>query len=151
MSVRALTGTVYVDATGQIAGRLCSKVAKLLLSGKRVVVLNAEKALISGGRFSVRQEWLKRLEIYSHVNPLYGPIHYRRPDNILRRMVRGMVPHQETKGKDGHEAAARLHGRPGDLQGGGAHKVRGHRRRKAAPSIYHDGGGRLADLGWSGS
>jgi large subunit ribosomal protein L13 len=39
-----------------------------------------------------------RLEIYSHVNPIYGPIHPRRPDNILRRMVRGMVPKTKAKG-----------------------------------------------------
>ncbi|HUH82474.1 MAG TPA: uL13 family ribosomal protein, partial [Nitrososphaerales archaeon] len=49
--------TVYIDATDQIAGRLSSKVAKLILSGKRVVVVNAEKALISGSRTSVITQW----------------------------------------------------------------------------------------------
>jgi large subunit ribosomal protein L13 len=90
--------TVYIDATDQIAGRLSSKIAKLLLSGKRVVVLNAEKALISGSRTSVVNQWKERLELASHVNPIYGPIHPRRPDNILRRMVRGMVPRKKPKG-----------------------------------------------------
>ncbi len=91
-------GTVYVDATNQIAGRLSSKVAKLLLSGKRVVVVNAEKSLISGSRTSVINQWKKSLELSSRVNPIYGPIHPRRPDNILRRMVRGMVPRKKPKG-----------------------------------------------------
>jgi len=90
--------TVYVDATNQIAGRLSSKVAKLILSGKRVVVVNAEKALISGSRTSVINQWMERLELSSRVNPIYGPIHPRRPDNILRRMVRGMVPRKKPKG-----------------------------------------------------
>jgi len=90
--------TVYVDAKDQIAGRLSSKVAKLILSGKRVVVVNAEKALISGSRVSVVNQWKERLELTSHVNPIYGPIHPRRPDNILRRMVRGMVPRKKAKG-----------------------------------------------------
>jgi large subunit ribosomal protein L13 len=90
--------TVYVDATDQIAGRLSSKVAKLVLSGKRVVVVNAEKALISGSRVSVVNQWKERLELSSRVNPIYGPIHPRRPDNILRRMVRGMVPRKKSKG-----------------------------------------------------
>jgi len=90
--------TIYVDASGQIAGRMCSKVALELLSGKRVVVLNAENALISGRSNSVFRQWQARLEIYSHVNPIYGPIHPRRPDNILRRMVRGMVPKTKSKG-----------------------------------------------------
>jgi large subunit ribosomal protein L13 len=92
--------TVYVDASEAVAGRLCSIVAKELLSGKKVVVLNAEKALVSGKSDSVFRQWQARLEIYSHVNPIYGPIHPRKPDNILRRMVRGMVPKTKTKGKD---------------------------------------------------
>lgn len=90
--------TVYVDASDQIAGRLSSKVAKLVLSGKKVVVVNAEKALISGSRTSVINQWKERLELSSRVNPIYGPIHPRRPDNILRRMVRGMVPRKKPKG-----------------------------------------------------
>ncbi len=90
--------TVYVDASDQIAGRLSSKVAKLILSGKRVVVVNAEKALISGSRTSVVNQWKERLELSSKVNPIYGPLHPRRPDNILRRMVRGMVPRKKPKG-----------------------------------------------------
>jgi large subunit ribosomal protein L13 len=90
--------TVYIDATNQIAGRLSSNVAKLVLSGKRVVVVNAEKSLISGSRTSVVNEWKEKLELSSRVNPIYGPIHPRRPDNILRRMVRGMVPRKKSKG-----------------------------------------------------
>ncbi len=90
--------TVYIDASDQVAGRLSSKVAKLILSGKKVVVVNAEKALISGNRTSVVNQWKERLELASHVNPIYGPIHPRRPDNILRRMVRGMVPRKKPKG-----------------------------------------------------
>lgn len=91
--------TVYVDASGQIAGRLCSKVSKLILQGKRVVLANAEKALLSGRRTTLIEEWKSRLELSSRVNPIYGPIHYRAPDRILKRMVRGMVPHQENKGR----------------------------------------------------
>ncbi len=87
-----------MDAAGQIAGRLSSKVAKLLLNGKRVVVVNAEKSLISGHRTSVINQWKESLELSSRVNPIYGPIHPRRPDNILRRMVRGMVPRKKPKG-----------------------------------------------------
>ena len=90
--------TVYIDATDQIAGRLSSKVAKLILSGKRVVVVNSEKALISGSRTSVVNEWKEKLELSSRVNPIYGPIHPRRPDTILKRMVRGMVPRKKPKG-----------------------------------------------------
>ena len=62
------------------------------------MVVNAEKALVSGSRTSVINQWKERLELSSRVNPIYGPIHPRRPDNILRRMVRGMVPRKKPKG-----------------------------------------------------
>jgi len=108
--------TVYVDATNQIAGRLASKVAKLLLSGRRVVVLNAEKSLISGSRQSVVTEWKEKLEISSKVNPLYGPIHPRRPDNILRRMIRGMVPRRKPKGPTAMKRLRVYIGVPADMK-----------------------------------
>ena len=99
------SNVIYVDASGHIAGRLCSKVASQILSGKRIVVLNADKALLSGRRESVVEQWKQRLELGSKVNPMYGPLHPRRPDTILRRMVRGMVPKTKTSGK---EALSRL-------------------------------------------
>jgi large subunit ribosomal protein L13 len=91
-------GVLYVDATGHIAGRLCSVVASEILRGRRVVVLNAEKAVLSGKRGAVIEQWKQRLELGSKVNPMYGPLHPRRPDNIMWRMVRGMVPKTKAKG-----------------------------------------------------
>jgi large subunit ribosomal protein L13 len=97
----AANGVLYVDATGHIAGRLCSKVASEVLRGKRIVVLNAEKAVLSGKRDTIIAEWKQKLELGSKVNPIYGPLHPRRPDNILWRMVRGMVPKTKAKGTMG--------------------------------------------------
>ena len=95
----AADGVLYIDATGHIAGRLCSRVASEILRGKRIVVLNAEKAVLSGKRDTVIAEWKQRLELGSKVNPIYGPLHPRKPDNIVWRMVRGMVPKTKPSGK----------------------------------------------------
>lgn len=108
--------TLYIDATNQVAGRLSSKVAKLILSGKRVIVVNSEKALISGSRTSVVNQWKERLELGSKVNPIYGPIHPRRPDNILRRMVRGMVPRKKPKGASAMKRLRVYVGVPSDVK-----------------------------------
>ncbi len=91
-------GVLYIDASGHIAGRLCSKVASEILRGRRVVVLNSEMAVLSGKRDTVIEAWKQKLELGSKVNPIYGPLHPRRPDNIMWRMVRGMVPKTKTKG-----------------------------------------------------
>ena len=92
------SGTTYIDATGHIAGRLCSQVASRILRGNRIVVLNAEKAVLSGKRDTVIAAWKQKLELGSKVNPIYGPLHPRKPDNIMWRMVRGMVPKEKAKG-----------------------------------------------------
>jgi large subunit ribosomal protein L13 len=92
---------VYIDATGHVAGRLASVVASHILRGRRVIVLNAEKAVLSGNRDTIVAAWKDRLELGSKVNPIYGPLHPRRPDNILWRMVRGMVPKTKAKGTMG--------------------------------------------------
>ena len=90
---------IWVDARDQIAGRLCSSVAKVLLRGSRVVVVNAEKALMSGHRLSIIDEWHQKLEISSINHPKYGPFHPREPSRILSRMIRGMVPRRQAKGR----------------------------------------------------
>lgn len=94
----AANGVIYIDATGHIAGRLCSEVASQILRGQRIVVLNAEKAVLSGKRDTVIAAWKQKLELGSKVNPIYGPLHPRKPDNIMWRMVRGMVPKTKPKG-----------------------------------------------------
>ncbi len=90
--------TIIIDASEHIAGRLCSYTAKLLLKGKRVIILNCEKAVISGNKASILQEQYDYLKIASVINPKHTPRHPRRPDNIIKRMIRGMVPRREPKG-----------------------------------------------------
>jgi large subunit ribosomal protein L13 len=142
-------GTIYVDATNQIAGRLASRVAKLLLSGKRVVVLNAERALVSGSRESVISQWKAKLEIASKVNPIYGPIHPRRPDNILRRMVRGMVPRRKPKGPDAMKRLRVYIGVPDSVKPGKLTAFEDTTATRPVP-VYVTMSELSKSLGWSG-
>ncbi len=90
--------TIIIDASEHIAGRLCSYVAKLLLNGKRVIILNCEKAVISGNKASILKEQFDYLKIASVINPKHTPRHPRRPDKIITRMIRGMIPRRKPKG-----------------------------------------------------
>jgi large subunit ribosomal protein L13 len=89
---------VVVDATNCIAGRMCSHVSKLLLQGNRVAIVNAEKAMLSGNRYKTIELYKEHLSINSVTNPIHGPFHPRRPDTILSKMVRGMVPKRKPGG-----------------------------------------------------
>ena len=90
------TPITFVNAEGLIVGRMCSKVAKRLLNGEEVIILNADKAVFSGKKKSKVAEAKQFLEVGA---PERGPFHYRRPDRYLRKTVRGMVPFKLPKGK----------------------------------------------------
>ncbi len=114
--------TTYVfDADGLILGRLASKVADLLLKSARaggqdkVIIVNSEKAIVSGKPSSVMQEYHKKYEL-NHARK--GPFFPRMPDMILKRAVRGMLPYQ--KKSSGRKALRALRveiGCPSNLKG----------------------------------
>ena len=86
---------IIIDAKGLILGRMASIIAKRLLQGESVIVLNAEKAAISGKRLQIVKEAKTFLEVG---HPRKGPFHQRRPDRIVRRTIRGMLPRRKPKG-----------------------------------------------------
>ena len=85
-----------INAEGLILGRMASKVAKRLLNGEELIIVNAEKTILSGKRKSKIAEAKQFLEVGA---PMRGPFHYRRPDRIVRKTVRGMLPYAQPKGK----------------------------------------------------
>jgi large subunit ribosomal protein L13 len=88
--------SVVVDANGLILGRMASKIAKRLLTGEQVIIVNAEKAVISGRKGNKVSEAKEFLEVGGVGQ---GPLHQRRPDRLVRRVVRGMLPFKQPKGK----------------------------------------------------
>ena len=85
-----------VDASGQIIGRFASGLAKRLLFGEEIVVVNAEKALITGSKAWLTAEFRHRRDVGSQRR---GPFYPRRADRILHRTIRGMLPNQEPRGR----------------------------------------------------
>ena len=89
--------TFVYDADGLVLGRLASTVADLLLKSTRagdsdqVVIVNAEKAIVSGKASSVFANYHQKYEL-NHARK--GPYFPRMPDMILKRTVRGMLPYQ---------------------------------------------------------
>lgn len=85
-----------IDASGLILGRMASMVAKRLLQGENVVIVNVEKTALSGKRLSRLKEAREFLEVG---HPGKGPFHPRRPDRIVQRTIRGMLPRRISKGQ----------------------------------------------------
>ena len=104
---------VLISADGLILGRMASKIAKRLLNGEEIIIINAEKAIISGKKKVKVAEAKEFLEVGA---PDRGPFHYRRPDKILKKAVRGMLPIKQPKGKTALRRLKVFMGVPRDYQ-----------------------------------
>jgi large subunit ribosomal protein L13 len=109
----AKTSTVVVNAEGLILGRMCSKIAKRLLNGEVIIIVNAEKIMLSGKKKSKVAEAKQFLEVGA---PERGPFHSRRPDRIVCKTVRGMVPWRQPKGKNAYKRLKVFMGVPKELK-----------------------------------
>lgn len=95
---------VVINAEGLVAGRLASAVAKRLLRGERIVIVNAEKAIIIGKRKEVIGRFKRRLTWRTYYNPeKRGPKLPKRPDLLLKRMIRGMLPWKKPRGRKAYK------------------------------------------------
>ena len=112
-----LSRPIVVDGTNLIAGRLCSNVAKLLRQGNRVSIINCEKIMISGKKASIIGEYEDFLKISSIIHPRHGPFHPRRPDTIIKSMIRGMLPKEKPSKKTDLARLRTYIGVPRDVKG----------------------------------
>ena len=106
--------SVIIDAKGLILGRMASNVAKRLLDGESVVILNAEKAAISGKKQHIVTDAKTFLEVG---HPRKGPNHPRRPDRIVSRTIRGMLPRRKSKGIEAFKRLRVYLGIPVEFEG----------------------------------
>ncbi|NLK31483.1 MAG: 50S ribosomal protein L13 [Methanosarcina flavescens] len=104
-----------IDASGLIMGRLASTVAKQLLSGDdEIYIVNAEKAVISGSRATTLKDYRETRERGATE---FGPYFPKRPDRILKRTVRGMLPYKKARGRDAMSRLKIYVGVPSELKG----------------------------------
>jgi large subunit ribosomal protein L13 len=89
-----------IDAENHIAGRLASVIAKRLLKGEEIVIVNAERIIVTGERDAVLAHYRQKKDLG---NMKSGPFFPRRADLIMKRTVRGMLPWQTTSGREAYK------------------------------------------------
>jgi large subunit ribosomal protein L13 len=95
-----------IDGNQQyVLGRLATLVAKLLLKGNHVAIINAENLVISGKKEVILAKYKQKMDWKDKANPEHSPYWPRRPDLLVKRIIRGMLPF---KRKSGREAYKRL-------------------------------------------
>ncbi|ASJ08619.1 50S ribosomal protein L13 [Thermococcus siculi] len=106
-----------INAEGLILGRLASKVAKMLLEGEEVIIVNAEKAVITGNREDIFAKYKQRTELRTRTNPRRGPFYPKRSDELVRRTVRGMLPWKTDRGRKAFKRLKVYVGVPKEFEG----------------------------------
>lgn len=103
-----------INAENAIAGRLATRIAKMALEGESVVIVNAEKAIITGNPKSILKDYLERIH---RGNPFKGPYTPKRPDRMLRRIIRGMMPYKKNHGAKAFKRVKVFIGVPKEYEG----------------------------------
>lgn len=123
-----------IDANGLIMGRLASTVAKQLLSGDdKIYIINAEKAVISGSRATTLKDYRETRERGATE---FGPYFPKRPDRILKRTVRGMLPYKRARGRDAMSRLKIYVGVPSELKGAETITIADADMRRLSSSKY---------------
>ena len=142
---KASQSATIVNAEELILGRMASIVAKRLLRGETITIVNAEKAVISGKRRSKVREAKEFLQVG---HPRKGPFHYRRPDRIVRRTVRGMLPYKQPKGKQAYKRLKVFIGAPEEARDQTMETLaEAHAEKLTCP--YFTVGEYAKEIGWS--
>ena len=88
---------MIIDAKDSILGRLSSYAAKQALLGNKVDVINCEECAVSGRKHAILNDYIRRLHRKA---PTKAPYFYRRPDMLVKRAIRGMIPFKRARGRD---------------------------------------------------
>lgn len=108
---------IVIDGTNKPLGRLASFAAKKALEGETVIILNAEKVIISGNRRDVFARWKRRVDLRSLGNPrIHTPKYPRTVVGIVKRAVRGMLPHRTKRGKAAYSRVRVYRGVPEEFK-----------------------------------
>jgi len=86
------------DGTGAVMGRLASTVAKELLNGEEVAIVNCNDVIISGTKENIKEEFRMQRSRIGHSQR--GPKHSKTSEKMVKRAVRGMISnHRWGRGK----------------------------------------------------
>jgi large subunit ribosomal protein L13 len=99
-----MTEKIIIDAQGAVFGRLCSFAAKKVLEGSEIIIVNSEKAVITGNKPNIIQRYLALRASGGHSSkrPRYTKIPYY----MIKRGIRGMLP--DHRGGIGKQALSRI-------------------------------------------
>lgn len=106
---------IIIDATNATLGRLASYAAKQALQGKKVIILNSEKAIVTGRKKFIIENYQKKKKRGG--SSQRGPFFPRGSEKILKRTIRGMLPdYRVGRGREAFKRVLCFKGVPEEYQ-----------------------------------
>ncbi|MFH1053004.1 MAG: 50S ribosomal protein L13 [Candidatus Woesearchaeota archaeon] len=87
---------MIINGENLIVGRVATVVAKRALLGDKIDIVNCEKMVITGKRDEIISRYQTARKRGIHTK---GPFIKRHPDRFVRRIIRGMLPYKQTRGR----------------------------------------------------
>jgi len=113
---------IIIDATNSTVGRIASYTAKQALLGNDIIIINSEKAIISGNKKTIIEKF-KRLRSMGG-SAIKGPFVSRKPQNILKRSIRNMLPdYRKGRGREAWKKIKCFEGIPSEYKDEKAKKL----------------------------
>jgi len=106
-----------IDGSNHIMGRLATHVAKELLNGEEVIIVNAENIVVTGRKEQILEDYKSRRDRGVKGRNRRGPYYPRMPDRMLKRTIRGMLPYQEPRGRIAFKKLKVYIGVPKEMEG----------------------------------
>jgi large subunit ribosomal protein L13 len=108
---------IVIDAGNARIGRVGTFVAKKLLEGEEIQVINAEEAIISGSPQRVLERYTGRRQLKFKGNPEKSPYWPKVPDRFVKRLIRGMLPRKKPSGRAAYKKLKVYMGKPVEIKG----------------------------------
>jgi large subunit ribosomal protein L13 len=89
-----------VDGTNLVFGRASSQIAKKLLLGEEVHLVNSERMVLVGNPKQISERYKTKRRLKHKGNPEKSPKWSKVPHLLIKRMIRGMLPHKSARGRD---------------------------------------------------
>ncbi len=121
-----------INGSNLVVGRVASAVAKMLLKGNSVVLLNSEMMVMSGHLRSAMDKYKRIFELQDKANPEHSPYWSRRPDLFVKRIVRGMLPYKAARGRTAYKRLRVYTGIPSEFKDAKPYDI----KLKKADEIY---------------
>ena len=103
-----------IDASDQILGRLSSTIAKSLMNGDEIIIINSEKAIVTGEPKMIMEKYKTKVD---RGDPFHGPHYPKTPEGMVKRSIRGMIPYKKSKGREAMKRFKAYRKNPKELKG----------------------------------